>query len=320
METRFQEFKEKFCGDLQLLLGQYFSPPPGGSLVNVVTDKGKGVLGAPPGFVPKETVAPQVLLDPKIADTEGRVLEWQHFYSQQNGGIHMLSWPVYMKSMQDRFGFRQFGNPMKELANISHYLDLFEPSTLVKAFQLARKIEVLLSHSTKKATPSVISSPRYLSNSSIISGYSSTPIRPISGSQSVGSILSNKLGLRSISPTLMAERKQKGLCFWCGAKYQAGHKCVKSQLYQFLLEPLSDGEAEDFQEYSDKLEEGVLEDESAKSLVISLHVLTRLQGHNTMRVVACVGSSWSIILVDSSSMHNFIDAKLVSTLSLPVIN
>ncbi|KAG8472605.1 hypothetical protein CXB51_034401 [Gossypium anomalum] len=30
----------------------------------------------------------------------------------------MLSWPAYMKSLQDRFGFGQLGNPMKELVNL----------------------------------------------------------------------------------------------------------------------------------------------------------------------------------------------------------
>ncbi|KAH1073590.1 hypothetical protein J1N35_025918 [Gossypium stocksii] len=42
---------------------------------------------------------------------------------------------------------------------ISHCLDLFEPSTLIEAFQLARKIEVLLSCSAKKFPTPLNSSP-----------------------------------------------------------------------------------------------------------------------------------------------------------------
>lgn len=34
----------------------------------------------------------------------------------------------------------------------------------------------------------------------------------------------------------MEDRKRKGLCFWCGLKYTHRHKCVKSQLYQFMVE------------------------------------------------------------------------------------
>lgn len=147
---------------------------------------------------------------------EGRALEWHHFYSRRNGGLHMLAWSDYLESLQHRFGFGQFGDPMKALVNlkqqgtveqfqdsfvgllnqlhllesyalsifisnlkteIGHYLDLFEPSTLVEAFQLARKIEVLLSGTTKKPFVPLQSSPRSLFNSSMASGYSSTPTR-----------------------------------------------------------------------------------------------------------------------------------------------
>lgn len=44
----------------------------------------------------------------------------------------------------------------------------------------------------------------------------------------------------------MNERKQKGLCYWCEAKYHVGHKCVKGKLYQVLQESQSNGELEEF--------------------------------------------------------------------------
>lgn len=34
----------------------------------------------------------------------------------------------------------------------------------------------------------------------------------------------------------MEDRKRKGLCFLCGLKYTPRHKCIKSQLYQFMVE------------------------------------------------------------------------------------
>ncbi|KAK8288461.1 hypothetical protein V6Z12_D07G127200 [Gossypium hirsutum] len=203
---------------------------------------------------------------------------------------------------------------------IGNYLDLFEPSSLVEAFQLARKIEVLLSGTAKKYSGPTHNSSRLLSNSSVASDLSSTPTRANSVSQSGHNTFVNKPTPRAVSPALMAERKQKGLCFWCGAKYQAGHKCVKSQSYQLLMEPLSDNEAKEFQECSDCLEESNSEDEPPKSPVILLHALTGMQGHNTMRVAARVGSLIAIILVDSGSTHNFIDARLVNRLSLPIMH
>ncbi|MBA0803436.1 hypothetical protein Gohar_013645 [Gossypium harknessii] len=54
---------------------------------------------------------------------------------------------------------------------------------------------------------------------------------------------------------LKCSKFNKGLCFGCGAKYHVGHKCVKPQLYQFLLKPMSDSEVEEFHEYFDQLEE-----------------------------------------------------------------
>ncbi|KAG8483504.1 hypothetical protein CXB51_022371 [Gossypium anomalum] len=381
MDSKFQAFREEFRGDLHALLNKYF-------------DKGKGVLGVPPGFPQKEGDALNVSLGPTFADMssvqgkvqspvigmpekyfeaegipesgkvrivmlnlEGRALEWHHFYSQRNGGLQMLSWPAYFKSLQDRFGFGQFGNPMKEIVNlkqqgtveqyqdmfvgllnqlhlpesyalsiflsnlkseIGHYLDLFEPATLMEAFQLARKIEVLLACPAKKSSTPLSNAPRSPLNLSVISGYSSPSTRSVPVSQSASNATVNKPGTRSIPPAVLAERKQKGLCFWCGAKYQPGHKCVKSQLYQFLWEPLSDSDVEEFQECSNKLEEGSLEEDQSKSPVISLNALNGLQGHNTMRIAARVGSTLAIILVDSGSTHNFIDAKLVNKLSLPV--
>ncbi|KAK5783907.1 hypothetical protein PVK06_038424 [Gossypium arboreum] len=62
----------------------------------------------------------------------------------------------------------------------------------------------------------------------------------------------SKVPSKGISPALIAERKQNGLCFWCGVKYHAGHKRVKGQLYQLLLESHSDGEGKDFRECSDQ--------------------------------------------------------------------
>ncbi|KAK8260908.1 hypothetical protein V6Z12_D13G150900 [Gossypium hirsutum] len=205
-------------------------------------------------------------------------------------------------------------------AKIGHYLDFFEPPTLMEAFQLARKIEVLVSNLGKGYTSSGVSSPRALTTTSFASRYSSSPTRTMMGAQSNSNVSTNKGGSKVISPALMAERKQKGLCFWCGVKYHTGHKCVKSQLYQFLLEPLSDSEADEFQECSEKLEENGTDEEVPKSPIISLHALTGLQGHNTMRVATRVGSCMAVILVDSGSTHNFIDLRLVNRLSLPVIN
>ncbi|KAK5785257.1 hypothetical protein PVK06_039824 [Gossypium arboreum] len=194
IETRLQEFKGEFREDLQSLLGQYFGPLPKGPSVNGATDKGKGVLGAPPGFPLRDTENPPAPMDLLVADTssvhwrhqssetgasakfsrlecpkfdgtdfqgwwtkleqyfkaeetpdsskirvvmlnlEGRALEWHHFYSQRHGGLQMLTWPAYVKSLQDRFGFGQFGNLMRELVNLKQQGMLSSTNTRLWAY------------------------------------------------------------------------------------------------------------------------------------------------------------------------------------------
>lgn len=117
---------------------------------------------------------------------------------------------------------------------------------------------------------------------------------------------------------MMAERKQKCLRFWCEVKYHVGHKCVKSQLYQLFLKPYSDGEGEEFQECPKQLENPHLEESPPQSLILALHAIQGTQGHNTMRIANIIKAVWAIIMVDSRSTHNFIDAKLVGKFSLLV--
>lgn len=55
-----------------------------------------------------------------------------------------------------------------------------------------------------------------------------------------------------------------------------------------------------------------------KPHMISLHALNGSEGHNTMRISTHVNQVEVIILVDSGSTHNFIDANVVKRLNLPV--
>ncbi|KAG8493301.1 hypothetical protein CXB51_010861 [Gossypium anomalum] len=203
VETRLQEFKEEFRGDLQMLLSRYFGPPRMGLQLKGSRIREKAVHQRNQSYVGDASIKSSRLECPRFDGSDfrgwwtkldqyfeaestpecdkirvvmlyldGRALEWHQLYSQRNGGLRMLSWPVYMKSMQDRFGFGQFGNPMKELVNLKQqgiveqyqdlfvgllnqlhlpesyalsiflsnlrtdiglYLDLFEPSTLMEA-------------------------------------------------------------------------------------------------------------------------------------------------------------------------------------------
>lgn len=119
----------------------------------------------------------------------------------------------------------------------------------------------------------------------------------------------------------MNERKQKGLCFWCGAKYHVGHKCVKGKLYQVLLNTQSDGKVDEFQKCIENLEDPSTEEQALaqpQDPVVYLHAIKGSQDPHTVRFETFVGNDKAIVLMDSSSTHNFMDLKLVNKLSLSI--
>ncbi|KAK5833593.1 hypothetical protein PVK06_017441 [Gossypium arboreum] len=62
---------------------------------------------------------------------------------------------------------------------------------------------------------------------------------------------------KPLSPVEIDDMKKKGLCYWYGLKYTLRHNCVRSQLYQMLLDFTSDVEDEDNQDFLDQLEDNV---------------------------------------------------------------
>ena len=71
------------------------------------------------------------------------------------------------------------------------------------------------------------------------------------------------------------DRRRKGLCMWCKVKYVLGHNCVKSQLYQLLVEDTEGDsqEGEEFLDCEDQLEELKEEANDSQKPVISLHAM-----------------------------------------------
>ncbi|OMO62221.1 Retrotransposon gag protein [Corchorus olitorius] len=84
------------------------------------------------------------------------------------------------------------------------------------------------------------------------------------------------------------ERKKKGLCMWCAAKFVPGHKCgVKAQLYQMFLEettgPSTDSEA--YVDCADFIEEtGQTSTDAETTPIITLHALLGCKGPQTMSI------------------------------------
>lgn len=106
--------------------------------------------------------------------------------------------------------------------DIGQYLRLFQPSTLVDSFHLARKVESIISKTMKRATygEGVGGQLRpLLPNIKLIQTLPTSTNTRGEGP---------KNPIKSLSQSKMDEQRRKRLCFLCASKYTPGHKCTKS--------------------------------------------------------------------------------------------
>lgn len=109
---------------------------------------------------------------------------------------------------------------------------------------------------------------------------------------------------RRLTTKEMAEKREKGECFWCKEKFTPSHNCRNRQLFniELVLE-----------------EENCVENEVAQEVLvdpphISIHALMGIPSYSTMKITGSMGTRKLHILVDSGSTHNFIDASLAKKL------
>ncbi|XP_010525699.1 PREDICTED: uncharacterized protein LOC104803465 [Tarenaya hassleriana] len=116
---------------------------------------------------------------------------------------------------------------------------------------------------------------------------------------------------RRLSFKEMQERRVKGLCFNCDARFQPGHQCPGRQL-RLLITRDEDTDEEVEPEVTDKPE-----DEDDKNLVeLSLNSIVGLSSKHTMKLAGELCGEPVIILIDSGTTDNFISDRLVTRLGL----
>ena len=221
---------------------------------------------------------------------------------------------------------------------IAKTVRLFYPQTIMHAFNLARQIESLTPTFTRKPyipyktpppAPPNISSPTQQWKSSQLPPLLPTPnISPLP-SVATSPTLTLNTPLKTINTTQPSnftktpapttrqerdERRRKGLCMWCGLKYSANHACVKSQLYNILVDNhnSSEAETEEFLDCVDSMEEmDTMPVEADTRPAISLHAMIGTVGYQTMRIQGKVKNQLVIFLVDTGSTHNFVSNSLI---------
>ncbi|XP_035543245.1 uncharacterized protein LOC118347630 [Juglans regia] len=189
---------------------------------------------------------------------------------------------------------------------------MLTPSSLNDAFGLDKIQEQYVVSIRKPWRNSLTDSSKFSPESSLLKPRQ-TP--SILGAPRVSPLA--RLPYHKVSESQMVERRKKGLCYFCDAKWQPGHKCARPKL--FLLEGMEFGESSG-EENIDVTREVVVElvEVEAKMASISLQSMLGGGGPKTMRLIAYIGIKKLVILIDTSSKHNFVDIVVVARCKLHV--
>jgi len=120
----------------------------------------------------------------------------------------------------------------------------------------------------------------------------------------------------------MDERRKRGLCYNYDEKWGVGHKCKNAKL--FLLKGIELACGVQLGVQITELEEEVESEVATKAVSqeeeveITLYALIGTPTPATIRVRGKVNGSGLVILIDTGSSHNFVDASLVSRSQLRI--
>ncbi|GMI67460.1 hypothetical protein HRI_000415300 [Hibiscus trionum] len=222
---------------------------------------------------------------------------------------------------------------------ISQYVQLLHPTSLSEVFQLAKHLENMFFPGSRRpysnfsrSTPSAISippRPALVGFKGSVSGVNSSA-PSIASRNTTPKVLSHvhskgpgnssaRAPGKALSSAEIEERRKKGLCFWCAAKYTPGHKCQKSQLYQILVEGIEEeGDQDEFLDCEDPGDVPTIEGPVSDSPVLSLQAMWGADQWETMKLSIRIGGLDCVALLDTGSTHNFISLALVKKLGLTV--
>jgi len=210
---------------------------------------------------------------------------------------------------EESFAIEMFIGGLKE--ELQHTLINLNPATLGQAFHAARIEEDRYNLMMRKtrATPS-LPWPR----NSPAGQFRPQAPRSLPWHRNSPTPANTARGNRKpVQDRDISERRAKGLCFWCDEKFTPGHKCSK-RLYNLEIQ-IEDSSDSPFAEPvnlmdMDHLPEVELAEEEEP--LISIHALTGETAFQTLKVKGKAKNVPILILIDSGSSHNFLDAGLAA--------
>ncbi|GJT16234.1 reverse transcriptase [Tanacetum coccineum] len=282
----------------------------------------------------------------------GDALQW---YSWMHSTSQLSTWDKFASDLELRFGPSSFVNheaalyKLKQTTTVTAYLTEFEalsnrvqglstanllncflsglredirrelfllkPPTLHEAIGMAKLVE-------DKLTTSRFSNPR-------------PTVRPFTNptTQPPPVTRNNPLPIKRLSPTEMAARREKGLCFNCDEIFSPGHRCKSKQFLcllveEQLLEEQASPSAIESTEPTDPIlaapnppsfDESVIYPSPVDTLpAISLHAFTGQFVPRTLKVAGLINGHSVVALIDGGSTHNFIQTRLAKHLGLTI--
>nr|KYP63444.1 hypothetical protein KK1_018013 [Cajanus cajan] len=162
---------------------------------------------------------------------------------------------------------------------IQMLVHMVQPSTIRRAFTLARMYEVANSPSTQTT---LVTKP----HKGILGSKPAFTVKPMAStmSSSLGSNAGNGTKVKSnksLTPAYMSERRAKGLCYFCDEPYSQEHSLTHKKLQVHVLEV--EEEEEELVE-SANLVINFIADSDQGSPQISINALTSVANFRTMRI------------------------------------
>ncbi|KAL0544147.1 hypothetical protein IC582_019259 [Cucumis melo] len=126
---------------------------------------------------------------------------------------------------------------------------------------------------------------------------------------------------KRLSDAEFQARREKGLCFRCGEKYFAGHRCKSKEHKELRMLVVKEGgeELEIVEEFFDaetEMKQVEVQNVENLNIELSLNSVVGLTNPGTMKVKGRVGEEEVVILIDCGATHNFIAENLVTRLGL----
>jgi len=121
-------------------------------------------------------------------------------------------------------------------------------------------------------------------------------------------------GVKPIRDSLFEQRKRLRQCFKCGDKYMSGHRCNAKGLH--MIEGIEEEENEGMMELEGTMQDGDKEINMINEFGLSLNSLADSGTYNTIRIKGDCQGRDHVILIDSGSMHSFIDESMIKKLNI----